>query len=532
MRSWTSHTILAVVAVVALLLLAAHATIPLLYTAANTSTAAHVDPATVPGELDKDAATLIPLMNDLLGQTAPLTLNIKLKDYASAERDLARYARLSGQFDELVINLDVSGTDIGEFQQVNRENLDALTALLNDTQRLEGLQKLEIQILDDEGWRASAIYEGVVLEQKMQEGFFAYAGREDTTARVAEHYGVNTTPYRDSVRNFAEIVDAAEDHPVGGGDSTPSPLGIAVTPARGRYGDTLLVAGAYSGGITDTPIEVYVDSRIAGDAALDENGSYSCTYRIDRIPAGLHLAYATADAIYSTVTAFEVLPGDTTTTLRIAEDRTTVCIGTLMAGDRPVSGAPIILRVDGTPLSEIETGEDGTYREELTLSAGEHTVRAEFNAAGYPLKASESQTETVIVRSKGLSPIPFVAAFAMAIGSGWYLRRRRIPEAAPPALKPREQVSAGTEEEIAATTLPPVDIEGLPPREAATILFCALRARLGIPVTMTPRDCAQSAPAYARFFERYESIRYAGEIPSEEDLQAMQEDAIGGGTDA
>ena len=470
-------------------------------------------------------------MDDLLGRTGTLTLNIKLKDYESAERDLARYAELSGQFDKLVVNLDVSGTDIGEFQQNNQENIDALAALLDDTRRFDDLQRLEIQVQGDEGRHAAVIYEGEVLRQKMQEGFSAYASRENTTTRIAGHYGANAAPYRDSVRNYAEIAGTVESQQVGGGGST-SPLGIAVTPAEGCYGEILSVAGAYRGGIPGTPIEVYVDGRIAGNATLDESGTYACSYRVDRIPAGLHLAYATAGAIYSSVAAFEVLPDDTVITLALAlaEDRTAVaCTGDLMTAEgRPVTGAPLLLRVDGTTLVETETDENGTYRKEIALPAGEHTIRAEFNAVGYPLNASESPTETVVVRNEGLSPLPFIAAIAAALGSGWYLRRRHRPEEITPAPEPEETVS--TEEET-TTTPPQVEIAGLPPREAATALFRALRARLSLPDTKTPRDCARLAPAHSRFFERYERIRYAGETPSEEELRAMEEEAIGGEVD-
>ena len=83
-------------------------------------------------------------------------------------------------------------------------------------------------------------------------------------------------------------------------------------------------------------------------------------------------------------------------------------------------------------------------------------------------------------------------------------------------------------EEEAATITPEIDLAGLPPREAATALFCALRSRLGLPETKTARDCARLAPAYARFFERYEQIRYAGETPTEGELHAMEAEVLGG----
>jgi hypothetical protein len=123
MNRRASRAILAAAAVLVLALLGAQAADPVLYTAENTSTGAHADPATVQKRSPGDAA-LVPLMDELLGQTGTLTLTIKLKDYESAERDLARYSELSRQFDRLVVTLDVSGTDIGEFQRNNRQNLE------------------------------------------------------------------------------------------------------------------------------------------------------------------------------------------------------------------------------------------------------------------------------------------------------------------------------------------------------------------------------------------------------------------------
>ncbi len=521
----TSYIVLAAAAVLVIALLAGEAADPVLYTAENIATAAHADPATVDKRSPGNAAALVPLMDDLLGETGTLALKIKLKDYESAGRDLARYSDLSRQFDRLVVTLDVSGTDVGEFQRNNRQNLDALATLLNDSRRFEELQRLEIEVLDGEQ-RMAIAYEGEALRQKMREGFSAYAGREPATTRIAGRYDLNTTPYQQSVEHFAEVADAADDR-TGGGTTVKSPLGIAVTPAEGRYGDTLRIAGRYAGGIPDTRIEVYVDSRVAGAATLDADGTYNHPYRIGRIAAGPHLAYATAGRIYSEVATFEVLTQNTTLTLALAEvNRTAVaCTGNLTTGDGlPVAGAPVLIRLDDGTLAAAETDENGTYGTVLVLPGGEHALQAEFHAAGYPLNASESPTETVQVRGEGLSPLPFVAAIAAALGTGWYLRRRRPEEepvaaAAPVPESPREAP-------------PAVEIAGLPPREAATVLFRALRDRLGIPGTKTPRDCALLFPAHAGFFERYERIRYAGETPTDDELRAMEAEARGGGEGA
>ena len=526
MNRRASQIILVAAAVLVLLLLAGEAVDPVLYTAENISTAAHADPATVKERSPGNAAALVPLMDDLLGQTGTLALTIKLKDYESAERDLARYSELSAQFDKLVVTLDVSGTDIGEFQQNNRQNQDALATLLNDTRRFEDLKRLEIEVQDGEQ-RMAIAYEGEALRQKMQEGFASYAKRETAMTRIAEHYDVNTTPYRESVGHFAEVADAADDWRTGG--STPrSPLGITVTPTEGRYGDSLIISGRYTGGKPGTPIEVYVDSRGAATVALDDDGTYASPYRVGRVLAGPHLVYATAGAVYSEVATFEVLAGDTTITLAAVEVNATAvaCTGNLTTAEGlPVTGAPVLVRVDDSSLITAQTDRNGTYQAEIVLPAGEHTIRAEFHAAGYPLNTSGSEAATVLIRGEDLSPLPFIAALAAALGTGWYLRRRR-PEESPPVAA---ESPAGPD---IIETEPEATVAGLPPREAATVLFGALRARLGLPETKTPRDCALLAPDHAGFFERYERIRYAGETPTEEELTSMERVALGGDPDA
>ncbi|PKL61200.1 MAG: hypothetical protein CVV31_12545, partial [Methanomicrobiales archaeon HGW-Methanomicrobiales-2] len=271
-----------------------------------------------------------------------------------------------------------------------------------------------------------------------------------------------------------------------------------------------------------TPIEVYVDSRIAGNATLSDDRTYAYPYRVGRVLAGPHLAYATAGAVYSEVATFAILTENTTITLALAGVNRTavVCTGNLTADGRPVTGAPVLLRVDDATLISTQTDGNGTYAQDVVLPAGEHTLRAEFHAAGYPLNASESHEETAVIPDEGLAALPFVAALAAAAGTGWYLRRRARPEESPVAAAPPEP-------EITETPAA-VTIAGLPLREAATVLFRTLRAWLGLPETKTPRDCARIAPDHAGFFERYERIRYAGETPTEEELRAMEEEALGG----
>lgn len=519
MNRRASYVILAATTVLVIALLAAEAADPVLYTAENITTGAHADPKTIDGQKN-NAAAVVPLMDELLDQTGTLTLTIKLRDYESAERDLARYSELTSRFDRLVITLDASETELGEFQRNNRKNLEALDSLLNDTRRFDHLQRLEIQVQDGDQRRAIA-YEGEALRQKMQKTYSAYASRESVMTGIGERYSLNTTPYRESVGHFSEIVDAADDWHRATAPQQ-SPLGITVTPAEGRYGETIRIAGRYAGGTPGTPVEIYIDSRAAGTATLNADGTYAWPYRIDRVAAGPHLVYAAADAVYSGVESFQALPDETAISLAVAgaSGTTVTCTGNLTTIEGlPVAGAPVSIRVDGETLVDTETGEDGTYEQVIALPAGEHTLRAEFHGGGFPLNASESETATIVVRGEGPPLIPFVAALAAAAGTAWYLRRRETPEAAP-IPQPSQA--------IVHQPPPKVEIADLAPREAATVLFGALRDRLGIKKTKTPRDCARIAPDYAWFFERYEQIRYGGEEPTKEEIRRMKDVILGG----
>ena len=265
MNRRASYIILAAATVLVIALLAAEAADPVLYTAENITTGAHADPKTIDGQKN-NAAAVVPLMDELLDQTGTLTLTIKLRDYESAERDLARYSELTSRFDRLVITLDASETELGEFQRNNRKNLEALDSLLNDTRRFDHLQRLEIQVQDGDQRRAIA-YEGEALRQKMQKTYSAYASRESVMTGIGERYSLNTTPYRESVGHFSEIVDAADDWHRATAPQQ-SPLGITVTPAEGRYGETIGSPGA-TPGTPGTPSRIYIDSRAAGTATLN-----------------------------------------------------------------------------------------------------------------------------------------------------------------------------------------------------------------------------------------------------------------------
>jgi len=354
MRPRASHIILAAAAVLLILLLAGEAVDPVLYAAENISTASHADPSTIEKRSPGDAASVVPLMDELLGHTGTLALTIKIKDYESAERDLARYSELSNRFDRLVVTLDLSETDIAEFQKNNRQNQEALAALLNDSQRLDELKSLEIEVLDGDQ-RMAVIYEGEALRQKMRETYIAYANREPETTRIATHYGANATPYEESVEVLAEVVGAAEEwqeewqEGKGTSSGAPpgvvprSPLDISITPREGRYGETLTINGMYGGGIPGTPVTIYIDSRIAGNTTLDGNATYTYPYRIGRVLAGPHLVYSTAATIFSEVTTFDVLASDTNISLAVVEvNRTAVaCTGNLTTEDgRPVLQGP------------------------------------------------------------------------------------------------------------------------------------------------------------------------------------------------
>ncbi len=369
MRRRYTELLLVILAILFFALIARYAASPVLYTfTSDSDTPFHQNPEALKQISREQSEVMLPLMSEVLDNTGTLVLNIKLKDFESAERDLQQYMEQSRRLDGMVINLDMSETELEEFRKNNKKNVESMQSLLNDTRRFQELQSLEIRYRDENrpDLLYSVSYEGEALRTQIAENFKGYQSRESALTNTSSRFELDTRAYEQSVDDFEDIVEEIEAKQETRRTETPAPpttpqrLSIAITPETGVYRDRLSVAGELTGRVVGGEnVTLYIDSKYWTTVATGDDGRYGATFTVDRIRAGKHLAYAVHGSTYSEVVTFTVLPLDTALTLEAAEGaeaENRTFIGSLRAGEIPVADAPVRITADGRT---IRNGNDG-----------------------------------------------------------------------------------------------------------------------------------------------------------------------------
>jgi hypothetical protein len=541
---------------------------PSLYTVENDSnTPFHTNPEALKRIAQEKTDEVIPLMQSVLDSTSPVVLDIKLKNFEDARDELEEYSEKARYIDNLVINLDMSESDIGEFRRQNSRNLDSLEELLNNTLRIEDLNTLEIRYRDekDPKKRYSVILEREALENLIIENFQGYASRSRDMTSLSETFELDSAEYLNSVKTFEEITQeiarAKQEREPVKLQALPYAISLSVTPQEGSYGDILTFSGTLTGpDAGGKPVDIAIDTTPWTAGTTDAAGMYSAPLRIERLREGLHFAYSSAETAYSPIVPFRVTLRSTNLTLDCtpgsgaAEE--ILCSGILSAGEFPVAGARVAIFVDEKPARTFVTGSGGSYNGTVGITEGAHVVQAHFSGEHFPLNGSVSPGQTVII---GTRDSPLVAAFFGAgmlilstLGAVRYLRRKTGGRDGKDDATGREPSRHGPPREMAdrpditeslenTVNAPPADVLDRFHRvwddarygDAVHHLYCDLRSRIGdqhrisrIRV-LTPRELTgllarePYAAEIAAFVSRYEQIYYGGMRPAREDGEML-----------
>lgn len=544
---------IAVAACICLLLILPHTAAPALYTPTMDAETDLHDRVSVLRQATQDnSGVLLPLMEDIFSSSGTLVLNINLKDFSSAQRDLDEYLAQTRQFDNLVIRLDMSQSDLEEWRRLNAQNKDDLLELFEDTQRFSELKQLEIKYRDADNpdMLYSIMYEGEALKSKIKETVASYESRSEKMVSVSEKFGVKTEAYEESVDDAKEISqDVEEEQEERAGviqkEVVAPRLDLRITlglePSEVRYGDTLIISGKLSG--TDKRIvSLYLDSRIFKNLTAAADGTFLQREEIEKIRTGMHTLYATTDGRFSDVVSFRVISRNTTLSLTQSGSRTIT--GQLRADDIPVSGAPIRILSGGRQIATPKTTTDGTYTADLKLAEGEHHITAIFDDTAYPLLRAESDEIRITVDPpKEASTLEnYIVIFLSGIvlilaGAGgiWYLRRRSgiVTREVILVIEDPPEIIAESIEETEEET-PPIPDEFDPSTDTALStyhaledsdypaalrsLFLGLAQQAGIehPQTATVGDIREmraADTALHAWLAAYELVLYGGQIP-------------------
>ncbi|TAJ43934.1 DUF4129 domain-containing protein [Methanofollis fontis] len=378
---------------------------PLLYSVQNTSsTLSHVNPAKYDVISGDPAGSVIPAMGDLMDRSGTIVVHIRNKDYVAAQEELEQYAAASRSFNNMIINLDMTESEMKEFGDRNRESVDALAVLLEDSRRFDELSSLEIQYRDENNpeYLYSVTYEGDALKLKMEEAYAKYSTQQSRLVNISGRYGVESSSYEQSTDTFSRVVEgvaAAQEERTAQITLNPLfPMTLGIDTDTARFGESIIMAGTlYRSPYTD--VSIYIDSTLRGTVQTDIDGRYIAEYPAGDLKAGRHLVYATHGSRYSRVIEFTVLPSaaDLTLSVRmITEDEANVaCSGTLTCHDMPVSGERVTIVSDDGRSVETITDESGSYYCTGQFEPGIRSVYASVDGETHPLEYTTSEIVTL-----------------------------------------------------------------------------------------------------------------------------------------
>lgn len=550
---------------------------PLLYSPAFDSRAdGHTNPLALRPETGERSARMLTLLADVIGTPGSIVLNIKSGDFESAARDLREYRDAVGNLDTLVVQVDLLDGGISEFRRAGKKNLQILAELLNGTERWDELRSLELRFREagDTGAVTSIRYEGEALKRRIQDLYREYLAHNEVVLSTGERFEVDTSGYMSSISDFREIVDRITRESGEGASSPESPgedlfptgnkplLTLEVSPRRATYGDIVVARGQVENAPPGPPtgIDLYIDLGKVGTVAGSPDGSFSYSHRVERDRVGTHTVFAVlGGTVFSPMDSFSVEEIPTVLSLDppLTSPGKVHCHGNLHAGSRPVREAPVEILAGGSKLATARTGEDGSFSADVRLAPGTYRVRAVFEAEGFPLLPSESQSWEVVVLAPAAvdtagdpaaGPLALLvpALFLCLAGAGslYYIRRRgmgRHTHRAPPHIPavPGKEATPGIPVAYAEDTVTPE----VPLAEAAAtpetpwhVLLRSLRGAVGkresirSPQSLTPREMCRicrdvrARDLVCRFAEGYEKVVYAGEtLPEEEGLRVVRD---------
>ncbi|MFA5001884.1 MAG: hypothetical protein WC502_02785 [Methanolinea sp.] len=560
-----------------LVLIAMQSGSPLLYSPRSDAFADdHVNTAALPRVTGDRSAQVLPLIEDLLNSPGSLVLTIKANDYEGVARELEEYRQVSRNLDRLVINLDMTESELAEFRKANQENLHILTELSNGTHRWEELKTLEIRYREsgDSQMLTSITYEGESLQRKIEDLYRDYLDQEDVMIRTGEKFNADTSTYLQSERDFREVVSQVETgqeervSAAGNGTATggmESRLTIDIIDREVSYSEFVQVQGEIftSHEIRPEEVDLFIDSQKAGSMHMGNNLTLSFKHVVEHERAGTHTVFAVySGSLFSEIRTFLVKTDPTMLVMEppAHEGGKVVMMGTLRTDKTPVKNAPVVILSDGKIVSTVSTSQEGSFRVAAKIPPGDHTVKALFEADSYPLYPSESEEFKIFIpepatpagEEPGILANPvhigiLAASICVSCVAAFFYLRHRRPGSIPPAPVFHLPEIRPSDEEISEENLPSgspieepdrissdaIDPGRIEPGRDLTRLFSILRLaasrKLAFlhPGSLTPRElCAKCRDlaignAICRFTRGYEQAVYGGSGVTEENREML-----------
>ncbi|MDD1639732.1 MAG: carboxypeptidase-like regulatory domain-containing protein [Methanomicrobiales archaeon] len=490
-----------VCAIVVGLFIGLNFTSPELYIPQNHSTSLyHVNPQYSDVTSWQSSEDLLDIMSALMDDTGSVVVKIREKDFETAEQEYRRLVGLGHNFDNIVVDLELSETEMGEFSKYNQRNQELIRRLLDDSKRFEELKKLEVRYRDEKNPSAlySVTYEGEGLKTQIQEVTRQYDQQAPAFTQLGQQFSLNTTGYLQSVSEVESLAQEASStqetrkaeadtlkkaSPVTAMPASVDSVTLEVQPDQATFGDTLRLNAVLSGRFPgEQTVDVYLDSQRWASGRSDAEGRFVYDLRVEQIRAERHVLYAAHEGVYSPLVNVTIVPTGAALTLEVRQEaeRNISVSGILTtAGGLAVPGAEVDIYLNNIRVMNTRTGGDGVYRVFLPLQPGTYTFRSASTDSTFPLEAAESTPVTLSVAgSTGgarsvITTIMIYATFLIlfSMGAVIYYRHQRGREGPFELKNPfaflklpgRKETPAGTPPEPAAAAPPPPGEASLPP---------------------------------------------------------------------
>ncbi|MFA4859846.1 DUF4129 domain-containing protein [Methanoregula sp.] len=411
MRSLVRYAVLVLLAagILAALLFTVHA--PLIYSLEQDSFVSryHDNTEVLKSQAVNSTTDFLPLMQDLLDYSGPITVNINMNNMDQVKRDLNNYAKYNKNLDNLIVKLDMSQSEIDTFAKSTRKQRELLAELANSSLSLEELKTLQVQYRDQNNpdMLVSVTIQQETIRKKIRELSAEYKNETAITQAIGKKNNLDITKTEESVKEVEKFV---------GAQKTESPLiqspklTLLLIPDNGQYLDTIDFSGLYYDGNTvrnNYPIVLSVDNRLVAQITTGKDGIYHSAFRIEQISTGLHTVSASSGALTSGTKTLTIKPANSVTSLiitRINDKPEIQCTGKVIA-NKPVQNAPVAILTDSRTVLPITTKNDGTFQTRIRLSSGIHRVQAQFMNTTYPISSSKSRVYEIEAGSNAISSI-------------------------------------------------------------------------------------------------------------------------------
>ena len=364
---------------------------------------------------------ILPLLQEFIDYSGPISLNIRIHDIEQARRYLERFQKSHGSIKSLIIRLDMDESEIRELEQNTAMQKEIMDLLMNTSVSLDALQSMEIQYSSENNndMLTTIRLRGDELRKKLRGINARYQNATEKVVDIGTKFGLDVNDNKASQKQVEEIIREMElpddktslpvdpttllsvDTLLIPGDERVS---LYVSPTTGKYREVIRYQGislSLRGNTTlrsdRKSILLYIDDQLLSNTTTDTFGYYNVVLPIDRIRAGIHDVYARSPTSRSGNRTLTVIPVDSVTNLTIGEpdkNGNVICYGSVIA-NYPVTSATVQITLDKDRVIATKTDADGNFTRVIQLLPGRHTLIANFSGVGYPINPSESELQVV-----------------------------------------------------------------------------------------------------------------------------------------